>query len=96
MIRHPRCDYNDFETCTTTLMYASIKILKDNLSNHPELGSKLNLLCKRVREELDACVYTPDPGVLMTFLKLLNEHKVNYETVYEDPKKIIHPNSKGT
>jgi hypothetical protein len=69
-------------------MSASIKILKDNLSNHPDLGSKLSLLCKKIREEIDACVYTPDPGVLMTFLKLLREHKVNYETVYEDPMTI--------
>jgi hypothetical protein len=95
MIRHPRCVCNEFETFTTTLMYASIKILKDNLSNHPELGSKLSLLCKKVREEIDACVYTPDPGLLMTFLKLLKEHKVNYETVYEVPKKMTPPNSKG-
>jgi hypothetical protein len=78
-------------------MSASIKILKDNLSSHhPGLGLKLSSLCKKVREEIDACVYTPDPGVLMTFLKLLNEHKVNYETVYEDPIKIIHPSSNGS
>lgn len=77
-------------------MFTSIKILKDNLSSHPDLGSRLSLLCKKVREEIDACVYTPEPGALMTFLKLLSEHKVNYETVYEDPIKIAHPNSNGT
>ena len=77
-------------------MSASIKILKENLKNHPELGSELSLLCKKVKEEIDACVYTPDPGVLMTFLKLLGEHKINYEMVYEYPINITHPNSNGT
>lgn len=30
---------------------------------------------------MGACVYT-EPGVLMAFLRLLSEHKVNYEMVY--------------
>lgn len=81
--------------CSTKTMSASIKILKDNLKNHPEIGSKLSLLCKKVREEMDACVYTPEPGALMIFLKLLNEHKINYETVYEDLINITHPDSNG-
>jgi hypothetical protein len=77
-------------------MSASIKILKDNLRNHLELGSKLSLLCKKVREEIDCCIYTPAPGGLMAFLKLLNEHKISYETVYEDLINITHPNPNGT
>jgi len=77
-------------------MSASIKILKDNLKNHPELASELNLLCKQVREEIDAWVYTPKPGDLMTVLNLLSEHKFYYETVYEHQIKIAPPNSKDT
>ena len=77
-------------------MAASIKILKDNLKHHPELGSKLSLLCKTVREELDACVYTPEPGVWMTFLKLLSERNLNYEMVYEDHINITDPDSNAT
>ena len=76
-------------------MSASIKILKDNLQNHPELGSKLSLLCKKVKEENDACVYTPEAGVLMTFLKLLSDHKVNYEMVYENQVNVSPPDSNG-
>ena len=76
-------------------MSASIKILKDNLNNHPELGSKLSLLSTKVREENDACVYSPEPGVLMTFLKVLNEHKVNYEMVYENQVNVSPPDSNG-
>lgn len=82
--------------CSTKTMSASIIILNNNLKNHSELASKLNLLCKKVREEIDACVYTPEPGVLMTFLNLLSEHKINYETVYNNQINITHPNSNGT
>jgi hypothetical protein len=78
---------------STKIMYASIKILKDNLRNHPELGASMNLLCKKVREEPDACVFTPDPGALMTFLKLLSERKISYETVYLDSINIEHPHN---
>ena len=83
MFRHSSCVTF---TCGmfTKAMSASIKILKDNLKNHPVLGSQLSLLCKKVEEEIDACVYTPEPGVLMTFLKLLSEHKINYEMIYEN------------
>ena len=80
--------------CSIKTMSASIKILKDNLKNHPELALKLNLVCKKVREEIDGCVYTPEPEVLMTFLDLLSEHKANYETVHEHQVNITHPNSK--
>jgi len=74
-------------------MSTSIKILKNNLKNHPELGSQMSLLCKKIREEIDSCVYTPEPGVLMAFLKLLSEHKINYEMVYENQINISHPDS---
>lgn len=76
-------------------MSSSIKIPKDHLKNHPELSAKLSLLCSRVKEEFDACVYTPEPGVLMTFLRLLAEHKVGYELVSGDRSNISHPNSNG-
>jgi hypothetical protein len=77
-------------------MSTSIKILKDNLRDHPELESKLSLLCAKVREEVNSCVYTPDPGVLMTFLNLLKEHKIDYETIYGYTINIPHSNSGGT
>ena len=76
-------------------MFASIKIPKVDLGNHPELASKLTLLCSKVREEIDACMYTPEPGALMDFLNLLSEHKISYETVYEDPLNITRPSSNG-
>ena len=44
---------------------------------------------------MDACVYTPEPGVLMAFLTLLREYKISYETVYEDRINTAHPNSSG-
>jgi hypothetical protein len=65
-------------------MYASIRILKDNLKTNPDLGSKISPLCGKVREEEDACLYTPEPGLLMTFLKLLDKHKVGYEIIYDN------------
>lgn len=77
-------------------MYASIKILKYNLKSHPELSSKLTLLCRHVREEIDACVYTPEPGTLVTFLNLLSGHKIDYEMNYENQVSPEHPNSKET
>ena len=76
-------------------MFASIKIPKEYLRNHPELGSKLTLLCSKVREEIGACLYTPEPGALMAFLNLLSEHKIGYETVYEDPMNDTRPSSNG-
>jgi hypothetical protein len=74
-------------------MSASIRILKDELKNHPKLGSQLSLLCKKVKEEIEACVYTPELGVLVSFLNLLSEHKIDYETIYDNPINITHPNS---
>jgi hypothetical protein len=65
-------------------MSATIKILKDDLKSHPELSSTLNILSSRVKEEFDACLYTPAPGTLMAFLNLLIEHKISYETIYEN------------
>lgn len=82
--------------CSTKTMSVLIRISKDNLKNHPELGSRLSLLCEKIKEEIDACVYTPEPGALMIFLRLLNGQGINYEIVYDDPINITHANSNGT
>jgi hypothetical protein len=74
-------------------MSASIKILKESLKDHPGSSAQLSLLCVNVKEELDACVYTPEPGVLMTCLKLLNDHKISYEILYGSQSDIIDLNS---
>ena len=93
MIRHSPCVTTTCGMFNEKLMSVSIKIL--NLNNHPESASKLNLYCKKVGEE-SMLVYTPEPGVLMTFLNLLSEHKINYETVYDNQINITHPNSNRT
>lgn len=73
-------------------MRASIRIPKENLKDLPVLSHELTLFCAMVKEELDACVYTPHPGLLMACLNLLGKHKINYEMVYGGESDITHLN----
>jgi hypothetical protein len=76
MIRHSPCVTTTCGMFNEKLMSVSIKILKDNLNNHPESASKLNLYCKKDREEINACVPSRTWS-FDDFFNLLSELKIH-------------------
>jgi hypothetical protein len=57
---------------------AIIVVFQHEFTGKEGLGSSLTKLCSEVKDIGGACVYCPSPGNLVTLIRLLQDHGVNY------------------
>jgi hypothetical protein len=57
---------------------AIIVVFQSEFDGKEGLGASLTKLCSEVKDIGGACVYSPVPGNLVTLIRLLQDHGVNY------------------
>ena len=65
----------------------SIRILKSDLKNHPQLDQQLRELCESVRESDDAFIYFPFAWKLMSFMTILSRSGLKSESINKSKDK---------